>query len=39
MELDSFDRHILSILQEDCTLQLANLGERGAFSSLGRRAD
>lgn len=33
MELDSVDRHILSILQEDCTLQLAKIGERVGLSA------
>ena len=33
MELDNVDRHILSILQEDCTLQLAKIGERVGLSA------
>jgi Lrp/AsnC family transcriptional regulator, leucine-responsive regulatory protein len=33
MELDNVDRHILSILQEDCTLQLARIGERVGLSA------
>jgi Lrp/AsnC family leucine-responsive transcriptional regulator len=33
MELDNVDRHILSILQEDCMLQLAKIGERVGLSA------
>ena len=33
MELDSVDRHILSLLQEDCTLPLAKIGERVGLSA------
>src|SRR5215471_4431294 len=33
MEIDNVDRHILSILQEDCTLQLAKIGERVGLSA------
>jgi Lrp/AsnC family leucine-responsive transcriptional regulator len=33
MELDVVDRHILSVLQEDCKLPLAKIGERVGLSA------
>jgi Lrp/AsnC family leucine-responsive transcriptional regulator len=33
MELDAVDRHILSVLQEDCKLPLAKIGERVGLSA------
>ena len=33
MELDSVDRHILSLLQENCKLPLARIGERVGLSA------
>lgn len=41
MELDSVDRHILSLLQENCKLPLARIGERVGLSapSVAERID
>jgi Lrp/AsnC family leucine-responsive transcriptional regulator len=33
IELDSIDRHILAVLQEDCKLSLAKIGERVGLSA------
>jgi len=41
MELDSVDRHILALLQENCKLSLAKIGERVGLSapSVAERID
>ena len=41
MELDSVDRHILSVLQENCKLPLVKIGERVGLSapSVAERID